>query len=61
MSFIEKKSEKINRAIATIEKEIKLIQEYRTTLIYETVTGKIDVRKYRPPSKFTNANSNKPK
>ncbi|GGA41154.1 hypothetical protein CYANOKiyG1_59480 [Okeania sp. KiyG1] len=47
--FIEKKSEKINRAIATIEKEIKLIQEYRTTLISETVTGKIDVRKYRPP------------
>lgn len=49
VSFIEKKSEKINRAIATIEKEIKLIQEYRTTLISETVTGKIDVRKYRPP------------
>lgn len=49
IKFIEKKSEKINRAIATIEKEIKLIQEYRTTLISETVTGKIDVRKYRPP------------
>ena len=47
-SFIEKKSEKINRAIATTEKEIKLIQEYRKALISETVTGKIDVRKYHP-------------
>ncbi|MGD1809545.1 restriction endonuclease subunit S [Dapis sp. BLCC M126] len=41
--FIEKKSEKIERSLATIEKEIKLIQEYRTTLISETVTGKIKV------------------
>ena len=49
VSFIEKKSEKIERAIATIEKETKLIQEYRTTLISETVTGKIDVRKYPSP------------
>ncbi len=50
VSFIEKKSEKIERSLATIEKEIKLIQEYRTSLISETVTGKIDVRKYRPPN-----------
>ncbi len=50
VSFIEKKSEKIERAIATIEKEIKLIQEYRTSLISETVTGKIDVRKYPSPN-----------
>ena len=48
--FIEKKSEKIERSLATIEKEIKLIQEYRTSLISETVTGKIDVRKYPPPN-----------
>lgn len=49
VSFIEKKSEKIGRSLTVIEKEIKLIQEYRTTLISETVTGKIDVRKYHPP------------
>jgi restriction endonuclease S subunit len=49
VSFIEKKSEKIERSLTVIEKEIKLIQEYRTTLISETVTGKIDVRKYHPP------------
>ncbi|MDT9341331.1 restriction endonuclease subunit S [Trichodesmium erythraeum 21-75] len=47
--FIEKKSEKIERSLTVIEKEIKLTQEYRTTLISETVTGKIDVRKYHPP------------
>ena len=49
VSFIEKKSEKVERSLTAIEKEIKLIQEYRTTLISETVTGKIDVRKYHPP------------
>ena len=47
--FIEKKLEKIERSLTVIEKEIKLTQEYRTSLISETVTGKIDVRKYHPP------------
>lgn len=44
VSFIEKESEKIDQAIAKVEKEIELIQEYRTTLISDAVTGKIDVR-----------------
>jgi type I restriction enzyme S subunit len=43
-SFIEEKLAKIDQAIAQIEKEIELIQEYRTTLISDAVTGKIDVR-----------------
>ena len=34
----------IDLAIAKTEKEIELIQEYRTTLISDAVTGKIDVR-----------------
>jgi len=42
--FIEEESAKIDEAIAKIEKEIELIQEYRTTLISDAVTGKIDVR-----------------
>ncbi|MDB9375059.1 restriction endonuclease subunit S [Nodularia sphaerocarpa] len=42
--FINQESAKINQAITTIEKEIELIKEYRTTLISEAVTGKIDVR-----------------
>ena len=47
--FCDDKLVKIDKCIAIIEKEIKLTQEYRTTLISETVTGKIDVRKYHPP------------
>ncbi|MEH2379915.1 MAG: restriction endonuclease subunit S [Nostoc sp.] len=44
LNFIEDESAKIQLAIAKIEKEIELIQEYRTTLISDAVTGKIDVR-----------------
>lgn len=44
LKFIEKESTMIQKAIATIEKEIELILEYRTTLIADCVTGKIDVR-----------------
>lgn len=36
----------MNETIATIEKEIALVQEYRTAIIAEAVTGKIDVREY---------------
>lgn len=46
VEFIEKKSLQTAQAIAQAEKEIELIQEYRTTLISEAVTGKIDVRDY---------------
>jgi type I restriction enzyme, S subunit len=35
---------KLNKTISTIEKEITLTQEYKTALIAEVVTGKIDVR-----------------
>ncbi|UKO98371.1 restriction endonuclease subunit S [Nostoc sp. UHCC 0870] len=44
LSYIDAESAKIDLAIAKIEKEIELIQEYRTTLISNAVTGKIDVR-----------------
>ena len=46
VSHIEKETAIINKTIATIEKEIALVQEYRTALIAEAVTGKIDVRSY---------------
>lgn len=42
--FIEKESSKIDQTISKIKKEIDLLKEYRTALISETVTGKIDVR-----------------
>ncbi len=44
VSYIEAESTIISEAISRIEREIKLIQEYRTTLISDAVTGKIDVR-----------------
>ena len=50
VSHIEKETSIITKTIATIEKEIALVQEYRTALIAEAVTGKIDVRDYNVPS-----------
>jgi type I restriction enzyme S subunit len=44
LEFIAQESAKISAAIAQAEKEIELIEEYRTTLISDAVTGKIDVR-----------------
>ncbi len=44
VQYIEYEHAKIDRAASTIEKEIELLQEYRTALISEAVTGKIDVR-----------------
>lgn len=41
---LNKENIQIDLAITKAEKEIELIQEYRTTLISDAVTGKIDVR-----------------
>jgi type I restriction enzyme, S subunit len=46
VAHIEAETAIINKTIATIEKEIALVQEYRTAIIAEAVTGKIDVREY---------------
>jgi type I restriction enzyme S subunit len=50
VQYIEKETLKINQLIQTIEKEIVLTQEYRTALIAEAVTGKIDVRAFVIPT-----------
>ena len=42
--FIQRKSLEIDNAIARAERETELIQEYRTRLISDVVTGKVDVR-----------------
>ncbi len=47
--FIEKEIELISKTISTIEKEIALVEEYKTALIAEAVTGKIDVRDFKIP------------
>jgi len=46
---IEEEHKEINYIISTIEKEIALTQEYRTALIAEAVTGKVDVRDFVIP------------
>jgi len=48
-SHIEAETAKLNQAISTIEKEIALVEEYKTALIAEAVTGKIDIRNYKIP------------
>ncbi|MBX3359824.1 MAG: hypothetical protein KF705_00055 [Phycisphaeraceae bacterium] len=45
---IQGETSALNAAISRIEKEIDLIQEYRTRLIADAVTGKIDVRGLAP-------------
>jgi type I restriction enzyme S subunit len=44
VEYINNETEKIEFTISRIEKEIDLLQEYRTALISEVVTGKVDVR-----------------
>lgn len=43
ISFIKTETQRIDNTISKIEKEIELMQEYRTALISEVVTGKIKV------------------
>jgi len=47
--YIEQETTIINTTISKIEKEIALVEEYKTALIAEAVTGKIDVRGYQVP------------
>lgn len=49
LDYIIKETSVIDTTITTIEKEIILVQEYKTALIAEAVTGKIDVRDYVIP------------
>lgn len=43
IEFIRDETNKIDKTVSKIEKEIELLQEYRTALISEVVTGKIKV------------------
>ena len=51
---IEKEFEIIEKTISTIEKEISLVLEYKTEIIIEAVTGKMDVRSYEIPTLLEN-------
>jgi type I restriction enzyme S subunit len=44
INFIEEETEKLDHSIEKYKLEIYLFQEYRTRLIADVVTGKLDVR-----------------
>lgn len=48
--FLNKELEQIDWTITRINQEIKFVKEYKTTLIAEAVTGKIDVRGWKAKS-----------
>ena len=45
-TYLLNKQEKFEATVMKIQKEIELLSEYKTSLINEAVTGKIDVRDY---------------
>ena len=49
VAYIQQMEERINKAIASIEREIELVKEYKTRLVSDVVTGKVDVRDINVP------------
>ncbi|RZL19834.1 MAG: restriction endonuclease subunit S [Pedobacter sp.] len=54
VNYIQLKQNTITSTILKIESEINLLQEYRTAIISEAVTGKIDVRSHTSADHFFN-------
>lgn len=48
LDFIKTETSTIDTLISKYQKQIELMQEYRTSLISQAVTGKIDVRDWEP-------------
>lgn len=48
IDFIKSETSTIDTLISKYQKQIDLMQEYRTSLISQAVTGKIDVREWQP-------------
>jgi len=48
IDFLDYKMEQCDHVISKYQKQIDLMQEYRTALISQAVTGKIDVREWKP-------------
>ena len=44
VEYLDKKIAETNETVQIIKDEIELLKEYKETLIYEVITGKIDVR-----------------
>ena len=47
LDYLDSQTTKIDKSISDAEKQIDFLKEYRTALISEAVTGKIDVRESR--------------
>lgn len=45
VSYLNETTERIKKTVARIEAEIQLLKEYKTSLIYEVVTGKVRIDK----------------
>ena len=43
VEFLDEKTAKIDETITTISQEIELVEEYKKSLIYQVVTGKIEI------------------
>jgi type I restriction enzyme S subunit len=48
LKFVQEEANNFNTLISKYQKQIELMQEYRTSLISQAVTGKIDVREWQP-------------
>lgn len=48
LDFIQAETSNIDTLISKYQRQIDLMQEYRTSLISQAVTGKIDVREWQP-------------
>jgi type I restriction enzyme S subunit len=44
LRFVNRESAPLDEALARLEREIQLVREYRTRLVADVVTGKLDVR-----------------
>jgi len=44
VGYLNTKTKEIDQAVTSTKEQIKILKEYKTTLISEVVTGKIDVR-----------------
>lgn len=51
LNFIKDEANNFDTLISKYQKQIDLMQEYRTSLISQAVTGKIDVREWQPKNK----------
>ena len=47
LNYLNQATAKIDKTIQKIEQKIKLLEEYKKSLIHHTVTGKIDIREVK--------------